>query len=280
VTAAGTIGFDDLTTPAGRAKDVPGGSALYFSLAASRSCQVFPVAVVGDDGLALREILAAAQMDTQGVEMRPGPSYRWTATHSAAAAPDCEVQRFGVYEGWCPVVPAAARSSDILFLGSMHPMTQLSVLGQCQGANLVALDTMRDFISTDRELLLELAEASDLLFANRSELEELTQSRGLEGARAMLGRGRLRAVVVKDGPRGAVLVTKGRERQFPAHPVEAVVDPTGAGDSLAGGVLGHLAILRSSEEAALERAMEVGLRAAALAISAFGATALVKTVRR
>ncbi len=276
MTAAGTIGFDDLTTPSGRATEVPGGSALYFSLAARQACPVLPLGVLGEDGSTLRELMVKAKLETQGIELRPGPSYRWTAVHSQHSSPEREVQRFGVYEGWRPTVPADARSSEILFLGSMHPTTQLFVLGQCTGANLVALDTMRDFIRSDRGLLLELARDADLLFANRGELEELTQSPALEGARSLIGSGRLRAVVVKEGARGAVLLTRGMEKQFPAHPVREVVDPTGAGDSLAGGLLGHLASVGSSSETALVHGMEAGLRAAALAVSAFGPAALVQ----
>ncbi len=276
MTAAGTIGFDDLTTPSGHASRVPGGSALYFSLAASRLCQVRPVAALGEDGSELLGLLDESGIDRVGVERMAGATYRWTAVHSEAGGPEAETQQFGVYEEWSPRVPQACRDSEILFLGSMPPRAQLAVLGQCSGADLVAIDTMRDFIASERELLLELILAADIFFANRFELEALMGGgAALNRARSLLEGDRLRVVVVKEGAAGATLVTRVGHRLVPAEAVERAVDPTGAGDALAGGMLGRLAQLRSSDEEALLAGLEEGVRAAARAISAFSVEGLL-----
>jgi sugar/nucleoside kinase (ribokinase family) len=234
------------------------------------------VAAVGQDGARLISLLSEGGVAPPGIAQLPGPSYRWRAVHDPAAqVPAFEEQSFGVYSNWRPEVPRPARASEILFLGSMGPPVQQEVLRQVAQAKLVALDTMRDFIAADRSLLLELVAQADLLFANGAELAELTGSRSEPAAaRQLLGTGRLRAVVVKLGPKGAALVTPSLERLLPAHPVDLVVDPTGAGDSLAGGMLGRLAQLRRCDEDALHEALSEGLASAARAISAFGPAGL------
>jgi len=257
---------------------VPGGSALYFTLAAARYCPVRPVAAIGDDGEPLVQLLQRPGVDLAGLARLPGESYRWHAVHAAGeAVPAQEEQGFGVYANWQPVVPAGAQRSQLLFLGSMRPEAQLGVVSQCQAAELIGLDTMRDFISGDPDRLRQLVGAADVLFANRAELEQLwPHPRGAEQAAAeLLGRGRLRAVVLKLGEDGATLVTGSGPRHYPAAPVNEVVDPTGAGDSLAGGMMGRLGQLRRVDDEALQLALPVGLAAAARAISAFGVRGLL-----
>jgi sugar/nucleoside kinase (ribokinase family) len=190
--------------------------------------------------------------------------------------PTFEEQSFGVYSEWHPLVPAPARASEVLFLGSMAPRVQLEVLPQVELARLIAIDTMRDFIATDRSLLLDLVAEADLLFANGAELAELSGhlTDPTAAARSLLGRGRLRAVVVKLGAEGAALVSPTTEQRLAAHPVAEVVDPTGAGDALAGGMVGRLAQLRRCDEAVLVQALSAGMVAAARAISAFGVSGL------
>jgi sugar/nucleoside kinase (ribokinase family) len=282
VTAGGTVGFDDLTTPAGTVRAVPGGSALYFTLAACRHCPVRPVAAIGADGAELASLLARPGVALEGVERMAGPTYRWRAVHGAdSAVPLEEQQALGVYEGWRPRVRGAARRSRFLFLGSMPPQAQLELLSLLPSPELVALDTMRDFIATQRGLLLELATAVDLLFVDQAELAALTETDGpaVGAARSLVGCGRLRAVILKRGKQGVTLITATRELSFPAAEVERVVDPTGAGDALAGGLLGRMAQMKRTDEAALEEAMGAGLDCAAKAISGFGTSGLAITRR-
>lgn len=281
ITAAGSLGFDDLTTPAGRRRELPGGSALYFSLAASRYTSVRVAAVVGADGSSLLDLLDAADVDRSSVDRLPGASYRWRAEHHPShGVPIHEEQRLGVYQDWRPQLAPAARSSEIVFLGSMHPLRQLEVLRQCRAARLVALDTMRDFIASHREELEQLLLRSDLLFVNEAELRALLQSSQpdpLDVANEALERWHLQAVVLKLGARGAAAVSRLARREFPIAKGPPVVDPTGAGDALAGGMLGRLAQLQRSDTNAIEEALLDGSAAARVAISEFGVQGLMST---
>jgi sugar/nucleoside kinase (ribokinase family) len=278
ITAAGSLGFDDLTTPAGRRREVPGGSALYFSLAASHFTTVRVAAVVGSDGSSLLDLLDGAGVDRSSVDQLPGASYRWRAEHHPdQGVPIQEEQHLGVYMDWSPQLTPAARSSEILFLGSMHPLRQLEVLQQCGAAQLVALDTMRDFIASHQEELEQLLLRSDVLFVNEAELRALLRSPQpdpLELAGQALQRWHLQEVVLKLGARGAATVSRHGRRQFPIAESPRVVDPTGAGDALAGGMLGRLAQLQRSDPTAIEEALLNGSRAAQAAISEFGTQGL------
>jgi len=279
ITAAGSLGFDDLTTPAGRQREVPGGSALYFALAACRFTRVRVVAAVGSDGSSLLEFLDGAGIDRSSVDQLPGASYRWRAEHHPSqGVPIYEQQRLGVYVDWRPQLTPAARSSEILFLGSMHPLRQLEVLRQCGAAQLVALDTMRDFIASHREELEQLLIRSDLLFVNEAELRALFSSSlrdPVQAARRAVERWHLQEVILKLGERGAVTVSPSATREFSTAAGPSVVDPTGAGDALAGGLLGRLAQLRRTDSEAIGEAMADGARAARAAIAAFGPRGLI-----
>jgi sugar/nucleoside kinase (ribokinase family) len=164
----------------------------------------------------------------------------------------------------------------VLFAGSMRPDQQLETLRQSR-ARLIGSDSMGVYIGNRTDDVRAVAEASDLLFLNRSELSGLTGCAAddwQESARALCGRGRLRAVVVKAGPMGAAVVTASQVISRAAHPVEAVLDPTGAGDSLAGGFLGACARAERDDDAFFATALEEGLRCAADTIVAFGTAAL------
>ncbi len=275
VTAGGTLGRDELQTPAGRAF-VPGGSLLYFGLAAARLCKVHAVGAVGPDGTGLAAPLAGTGVDVSGVELLPGRSYRWRAEHGpAGGAPLEERQQLGVYSRWRPSPPRSARQSEILFLGSMPPRCQLALLEAVASPRLVALDTMRDFIQGHRRRLEAVIRRVDLLFVNRPELEALAP----EGTATVFQGGRLRAVVLKDSARGARLITAHGEWPVPAAPVERVADPTGAGDALAGGMLGRLAQLGRLDQPTLMEALVEGTRWAARAITHFGPEGLLRAPR-
>jgi sugar/nucleoside kinase (ribokinase family) len=237
-------------------------------------------AAVGSDGASLLELLDAADVDRSSVSQLPGASYRWRAEHHPRqGVPIHEEQRLGVYADWRPQLTPAARSSEILFLGSMHPLRQLEVLRQCGGAQLIALDTMRDFIASHREELDRVLVQSDLLFVNEAELRALLQSPQkdpLEVASEALERWHLQEVVLKLGSRGAAAVSRIGGRTFPIADGPPVVDPTGAGDALAGGMLGRLAQLRRSDKEAIEEAMLDGGGAARVAISEFGPRGLIR----
>ncbi|MGH7697837.1 MAG: PfkB family carbohydrate kinase [Candidatus Dormibacteria bacterium] len=278
MTAAGSLGYDNLRTVAGRRRRVPGGSVLYFSLAAAPLTRVRVVAAVGIDGQPLAGLLEQAGADTSSLAFLTGTSYRWTADHgSGAGAPLRARQRFGVYQGWRPQLSAVARASQLFFLGSMHPRQQLQVLDQAAAPELVAADTMTDFVLSARADLEAVLARADLLFLNLSELEALQRAGGGGQERLALeavARWRLRALVLKLGDRGTWLVDTDGIKAVPPADGPPVVDPTGAGDALAGGMLGRLAQLQRRDRDALLEALRWGTQAARRAISAFGPDAL------
>jgi hypothetical protein len=278
ITVAGTVTLDDVVTPKGGAADQQGGSAVYSALAASRYAPVHAVGTVGPDGVEpLRATLAGCDVSAEGIEPSSLPTMHWWARHDFEAWVTAEERtEDGAYAAWLPRLTAAAAAAPVLFAGSMRPDQQVETLRQSR-ARLIGSDSMTVYIGSRGDDVRAVAEASDLLFLNRSELSGLTGFAAedwVEAARALCGRGRLRAVVVKGGPLGAAVVTASEVIPRAAHPVEAVLDPTGAGDSLAGGFLGACARAERDDDAFFATALEEGLRCAADTIVAFGTTAL------
>lgn len=252
---------------------------MYFALAAHRLCEVRVAAAIGPDGGPLLELLDAAEIDHSAVAQLAEPTYRWRAEHRPSdSVPVAEEQQLGVYLAWRPRLPDPARRAPVLFLGSMHPGRQLEILAQCPHAQLVALDTMRDFIASHRGELEQLLQRSDIFFATVAELAALIPAGPATAvglAREALFRWSLQTVVLKLGPDGAVAVSRSASREFPAAPGPPVVDPTGAGDALAGGLLGRLTQMGRSDDDAVDLAMADGSAAARAAISAFGVQGLL-----
>jgi sugar/nucleoside kinase (ribokinase family) len=278
VAVAGTVTLDDVTTPTGHRTELQGGSAVYFALAASRFAPVHLVGTVGMDGVEpLAQAIEGCEVFTDGVDRIDTPTMRWWAHHdfdSWVTADERTEQ--GAYENWRPNLPAAAAAAPVFFVGSMRPDQQVEALRQSHAA-LIGSDSMTVYIGDGGPDVRAVAEASDILFLNRSELSGLTglpSDDWLQAARSLCGRGRLRAVVVKGGPLGAAVVTASSVVERQAHPVEQVLDPTGAGDSLAGGFLGACARAQRDDDAFFATALDEGLRCAADAIVAFGTAAL------
>lgn len=278
IAVAGTVTLDDVVTPQGSASAQQGGSAVYFALAASRYAPVHAVGAVGADGVdSLRTTFEGCSVSREGVVQSPGPTMHWWARHDFVrwVTADERTEQ-GAYDAWRPVLPPAAAAAPVLFAGSMRPDLQLAVLRQSR-ARLVGSDSMTVYIGSRGDDVRAVAEASDILFLNRTELSALTghpSAAWLDAARSLCGRGRLRAVVVKAGPVGAAVVTSSSVVERAAHPVETVMDPTGAGDSLAGGFLGACARAERDDEGFFPHALDEGLRCAADAIVAFGTEVL------
>jgi cytidine kinase len=278
IAVAGTLHVDDISTPAGDATGLLGGSAVYFALAAARSATVHVNGIVGTDhAAAFLELLHGPRVTTDGLVVSELPTFRWHARHDFDrwVAVDTFSDE-GCDPSWRPRLAAEAARAEVLFLASMRPALQREVLAQ-SGARLVGADSMTDYTGPEREAVREVAHASDLLFLNRSELASLTGApitTWREEAIAMCGVGRLRAVVVKAGPKGASLVTAGGVISLPAASAGQVVDPTGAGDALAGGFLAACAAAERDDDAYFATALESGLRCAAAAISHFGVAGL------
>jgi len=240
----GSVALDSLETPFGVRKDVPGGSATFFSTAASFFGPVQLVGVVGEDFPEEHvRFLADRGVDLAGLTRASGRTFRWSGRYgydlNEAQTLDTQLNVFGEFR---PVLPDAFRKPDFLFLGNIHPELQGQVLDQVQARpKLVAMDTMNFWIEGTREKLLEVLARVDLLFINDAEVRQLSGEHNVvKAARFVLAHGPSR-VVVKRGEYGALLFEKDRTFAAPAYPLEEVFDPTGAGDSFAGGFMGFLA---------------------------------------
>jgi sugar/nucleoside kinase (ribokinase family) len=281
VAVAGTVHRDDITTPYGRATTL-GGSAVYFALAASRHAPVHLNGIVGRaDAEALLKLLAGAQVDLDGLVTSDRPTFVWHAEHdferwvtaSESSEPGCDPE-------WEPRLSERSAAAPLLFLASMAPRLQRGIALRSR-ATVVAMDTMTVFTEAERSTVREVAELCDLAFLNSVELASLTGVDEPErAAQTLIRGGRTRAVVVKRGPLGASVVGRGSRVEGAAHPVRAVVDPTGAGDSLAGGFLGYCAAAERCDESVFGPALDAGLACAALAISSFGTEALRRAAPR
>ncbi len=243
ILVVGSIALDTVETVHGRVEDAPGGSALYFSAAASFFAPVNVVGVVGEDfDFAEIEFLKARQVDLRGLKVEKGQTFRWGGRyHADMNHRDTLFTYLNVFEQFNPDIPEAYRNSRFLFLANIDPDLQLNVLNSVNDPRLTVLDTMNFWISGKRQPLDEVICRVNVLILNDEEIRELTGIDNIhKAARELLTRGP-EVLVVKKGEHGAVMIT--REDYFfaPAYPVEQVVDPTGAGDSFAGGFVGYLA---------------------------------------
>lgn len=277
----GSVALDELHTPAGSMRDAFGGSASYFSLAARFFAPVRLVAVVGSDfPPAHRALLEASGVDLRGLEVADGPCFRWGGKYGEDLnTRETLFTHLGVFEHFHPKVPDAYRDSEFVFLGNIHPSLQKEVLSQVRAPRLVALDTMNLWIETARAELLDVLRAVNLLIVNDSEARQLTgETNVVRAGRQLLEYGP-HTVVIKKGEHGAAMFAAGGVFAVPAVPLDHVVDPTGAGDSFAGALLGALASQGDLTDGALRRAIACGSVLASFTVQAFGLQRL-QTVTR
>jgi sugar/nucleoside kinase (ribokinase family) len=268
----GSVALDSIITPFGEVNDALGGSAVYFSIAASLLTQVRVVGVVGDDyPMAKLKAIGARGVDFAGVEQAKGESFRWKGKYSFdLSSRETLETRLGVFADFRPKIPAAFADTPFVFLGNIHPDLQLAVLDQMKSPRMVACDTMNFWIESARDRLLEVLARVDLLIVNDEEIRQLSGDWNVHrAARWVLERGPKR-VVVKRGEHGALLVEDGPSFFCPAYPLEEVFDPTGAGDSFAGGFLGCLARTGDLSSDGLRRAMVYGSAMGSFAVTDFG----------
>lgn len=268
----GSTAFDTVETPHGTARDCLGGSATYFALAARMFAKVRLVSVVGEDFPAPhRELLAAHGIDLGGLETRSGRTFRWHGRYSAdmnsRETVDVQLNTFGDFE---PVVPAPFRSTPFVFLANGAPATQLSVLDQVEQPRFVVADTMDLWIEHNRAELGELLRRVQGIIVNDTEAKQLTGEGNLiKAGRGILALGPSLAIV-KKGEHGSFLFSPYFHYALPAYPTEVVVDPTGAGDSFAGGFMGYLAGCDSVSLWNMKRAIAYGTVTASLTVEGFG----------
>jgi sugar/nucleoside kinase (ribokinase family) len=286
VLVVGSTAFDDVETPFGSRKACLGGSSTYFSLAAALFTEVRLVSVVGEDFPSEhRDLLAARGVRLDGLEVKEGATFRWSGRYSAdmnsRETLDVQLNTFGDFR---PKVPEAFRNSPFVFLANGAPATQASVLDQVPTPEFVVADTMNLWIDIARDELMALLPRIDGLILNDEEARMLTgESNLIRAGRKVLELGP-KLALVKKGEHGAFLFSSYFQYAMPAYPTENVVDPTGAGDSFAGGFMGFLSTCDSLSLWNMKRAVAYGTVTASLTVEGFGvdriASAAMKDVDR
>ena len=279
VLVVGSVALDSVETPFGKAEQVLGGSGTFFAASASHLAPVQLVGVIGTDYPVdeLRRALASRPIDLSGVECAEGSSFRWRGRyrHDLNMAETLETH-LGVFSNFRPKIPDQFRSAPFVFLGNIDPRLQLEVLEQVAKPTLVACDTMNFWIESRRSDLIELLSHVDLITVNDGEARQLTEKANLvRAARWILERGP-RYVIIKKGEHGAFMFTKETIFFAPAYPLESVFDPTGAGDSFAGGFMGYLARSGDVSEANMRRAMIYGAALGSFAVEKFSIERLLE----
>jgi sugar/nucleoside kinase (ribokinase family) len=278
----GSIAIDTVSTPHGRAENVLGGSAVYFSFAASHYGPVRLVGVVGEDfPRPYREVLSEREIDLAGLEVRQGAStFRWHGRFDGdmSQAETVEV-RLNVLAERGPKVPQKFADSRAVFLANTHPTLQRELLEQLNGPELVVCDTMDLWINTERESLLATLRRVTGVILNDAEARLLTKKMNLIEAGDEILKLGPRFVIIKKGEHGALLVTREGPAAIPAYPTREVRDPTGAGDSFAGGILGYLSSRNRLDVETLRRSMVHGTVAASFAIEGFSLSRVREVTR-
>ena len=275
VTVVGSIAFDAVKTPFGERERMLGGAATHFALAASFFDTVNVVGPVGDDfGERELAVLATRGTNVEDVErVSGGRTFFWKGEYGwDLNSRETLATELNVFEHFEPKLSSASRDCDVLFLANIQPELQLSVLEQCSGPRFVAMDSMNLWIDIAREALVEVIRRADCVVLNDAELRQLTRRPNLiSAARDVLELGPS-VVAAKQGEYGASLVTREQFFALPAYPLEAVVDPTGAGDTFAGGFVGHLArnLDELGAEHVLRQAMAYGTALASFNVEEFG----------
>jgi sugar/nucleoside kinase (ribokinase family) len=287
ITVVGSVAYDTIETPAGRRERCLGGAATHFSLAASFFTDVRVIAVVGEDfGPRQEAVFTARNIDTRGIEHTAGKSFFWEGSYlenlNEAKTHNTELNVFASFE---PKIPDAYRDSDFLFLANIDPVLQKRVRDAMPDVKLVAGDTMNYWIKDHRAALEQVLKGLDILLINDTEARMIAGNDNLvQAARAVMALGP-KYLVVKHGEYGATLFdgsdTKSGERTFkaPGLPLEQVVDPTGAGDSFAGGFFGYLASQKELTPASFRRAMFYGSTMGSFACERFGTERIAKLTR-
>jgi len=281
VLVVGSIALDSVQTPFGKADDVLGGSGTFFSASASHLTDVQLVGVVGNDYPLdkLRE-LEKRNVDLSGIEQADGPSFRWRGRyrHDLNSAETLETH-LGVFSHFQPKIPAKWAEPEFLFLANIDPRLQLAVLKQVKRPRLVASDTMNFWIESRRPELLEVIKHVDLLTLNDGEARQLTEQTNLvKAAKWIMARGP-KHVIIKKGEHGAFLFREDHVFFAPAYPLETVYDPTGAGDSFAGGFIGYLARTGDLSDANMRRAVVYGSAMGSFAVEKFSIERLMTVTK-
>jgi len=256
----GTIGLDTLETPFGKKEDVLGGSAIHASVSASFYAQPSIVGVTGSDfPQAHLDFLKSRKIDISGIEVTQGQTFRWSGYYeydmNQAHTRDTKLN---VYSTFDPKVPENLKASEYVFLANLDPELQLKVLAQLKGQKLIAMDTMNFWIENKREALHEVIKKVDIVLMNDGEVRQFMETPNIPTAASRLLKLGAKAVIIKKGEHGALLFSDGMHFAAPSYPQDQLRDPTGAGDSFAGGFIGYLAKTKDLSEPNIRRAVIIG----------------------
>ncbi len=271
ILVVGSVALDSIRTPFGEVEEILGGSATYFSVAASFFAGVRLVAVIGEDFPAEHvDFLASRKVDLRGLKKVPGKTFRWKGYYeydlNDAHTMDTQLN---VFEDFDPEIPEEYRDSEFVFLANIEPSLQLHVLEQVRSPRLVVCDTMNLWIETRRPQLLEIISRVDYLLLNDAEARQLADEANLVAAgRKLLGMGPKR-VIIKKGEHGVIMLGEDVFFSLPAYPLETVFDPTGAGDSFGGGFLGSLSRYPEMLEEDIRRSIVYGSVIASFDVESF-----------
>ena len=260
ILVVGSVAFDSVETPFGKVEEVLGGSAIYFSVAASFFSKVGMVAVVGEDFPSLYlEFLKEKNIDIGGLKKVKGSTFRWKGKYGFDLNEALTLDtRLNVFQDFRPEIPERYRDAEYVFLANIDPELQLRVLDQVENPKLVALDTMNFWIESKPDKLKEAVGRVDIFVINEAEAREFMQEPNLvKAAKKILSLGP-KTLIVKRGEYGALMFHGDSVFSAPAYPLEFIYDPTGAGDSFAGGFMGYLANTRNAEDGVIRQAMIFG----------------------
>lgn len=272
----GSVALDSVKTPFGEATEVLGGSATYFSIAASYFTEVRLVAVIGDDFPQQHiDLLKERGVHLGGLQKREGETFRWRGeySHSLNEAKTLET-RLNVFETFHPDLPPVYQDSDFVFLANIDPELQCNVLTQIKHPKCVCCDTMNFWISGKRKALQATLEQVDMAIINDGEARMLASDTNLVKAAQKILKWGPKRVIIKRGEYGVMMTDGATTFAAPAYPVENVFDPTGAGDSFAGGFMGYLAKTGQTDDATLRRAVIYGSVMASFNVEAFSVNGL------
>jgi sugar/nucleoside kinase (ribokinase family) len=278
ILVVGSVAFDSIETPFGKVKNVLGGSAVYFSTSASFFTDVNLVAVVGEDFPQEHiDFLSSRNIDLQGLARDRGETFQWEGKYGYDLnEAQTLATRLNVFEKFKPRIPGSYAGADYIFLANIDPDLQMDVLSQVNSPKIIASDTMNYWISSKPDSLRKVVSNVDILIINEAEARQFSQEPNLvRAARKMLDLG-VNTLIIKRGEYGVLMFTQTTIFAAPAYPLEEVFDPTGAGDTFAGGFMGYLANTGDTSDAGIRQAIIFGSVMASFTVEDFSLNRLKK----
>ena len=273
----GSMAIDSVKTPFGKVDNVLGGSTCYASIAASNFTNVGIVGVIGNDFPAEHlEMLQKHNVDLTGVEQVQGKTFRWIGEYNDLNKAETLDTQLNVFANFDPKIPEKYRKAKYLFLGNIDPELQLKVLEQMEAPEIVACDTMNFWITSKKKSLMEVIRKVNILFINEDEIKMLTNEENIYKSANFIFEQGVEYIVLKRGEYGSIVMQKNNLFFSPIFPVKKVIDPTGAGDSFAGGFMGFLAEKNKMNLSNLKQAMIYGTITASFCIESFSLDSLKK----